>query len=1120
MDMRSSSNEQNPQSDSTSVMWNGFRIFNDSKFFSYLNNTHNKEIYAFWKLVLAGHKWELVYAHFHSLYVDVPDEAAQRLKASLQAVEHRIWRDAIETARMYCMETAAQGRMRCIRHHVTNYKYLGEPETWVEQMENSSFEDKVALILSARRFNLDGQVNTMLKEHARAQYQAGSTALSEFNVSEGNHFALKEYQCEPDPIMEPKWDALKDWDAADRRDVGNAFTLREKQQHKYFGPNIDTRMGKRIRPAVEQISTSASVSISNVQVRQPKKRKRNTENYVTSWDPAPSDDYIPWEPVIPQESAKLQPFEPLQATRRSKTQHDFLDEWINCSGLYLSALLELESLPYGPIPCACNSGEKGLFMCTNCFTTPRCSQCIVISHLQTPFHKIKRWNGTHLQGSSLSDLGLVVQLGHRGYPCPMPAGARKLLVLHIDGFHALSVSLCGCDSSTTPDLQLFKSRMFSASIQNPKTAFTFDLLEHFRILNLESKGSANSYLSSLYRLTDLEGLSNIADRVREFRRISRQWSYLVAQRDSGSYETSQNTVYPLIRCLECPACPQPGVNILENWAETMPNDRHHRTVQITGLLSTHLEVDSIDLRSLALLAVYFNSDFAISQIIHRMSGIKDLVLTYDIACQYRRNFQTRFNNLAAFLRLPPHLRIIFLVPKFHLPAHKEECRYRYSLNYCKKVGRTDGEAIERLWSALNHLSGSTSRMTPGGRMDNLNFHLNYWNWRKTCKMGERVTVLQNTREMLIQHQTLLADLRASIGEAKAAEWSELEDHYNIDQEGRSIYQTLADQAPTRAEIIQKLTRFDALLPPLALENADGYPALAFWVNDGLDLEEYQKRLEIHSQSITTERQRIELNQKRVALADRINDWKARTPLDIHDEEDEEDDPALPEQWKLPIPSTLPRNEQLALPRQVEKELREAQAFDYLRALRTGLAEEIALLRDRDRHQHGYDANLRSRSLIERVRRDINFNTGRYRATFAALEVLGGARNPELKPLLPADVSAANVFRYTQELGRGFNVNISWIWRRTAVGTHANDDNWLDEMLRVRYLEAKASHDRWSEELELTHAEITYTHKTFEFRCEEWLQRALNSEKQGERAHAYAMSSIYRRLADEITVIQV
>ncbi|CAG7853236.1 SubName: Full=Uncharacterized protein {ECO:0000313/EMBL:CCA75643.1} [Serendipita indica DSM 11827] len=287
-----------------------------------------------------------------------------------------------------------------------------------------------------------------------------------------------------------------------------------------------------------------------------------------------------------------------------------------------------------------------------------------------------------------------------------------------------------------------------------------------------------------------------------------------------------------------------------------------------------------------------------------MSGIKDLVLTYDIACQYRRNFRLASTTLPPSYASHHIFESSSWCPKFHLPAHKEECRYRYSLNYCKKVGRTDGEAIERLWSALNHLSGSTSRMTPGGRMDNLNFHLNYWNWRKTCKMGTTLSKrLQNTREMLIQHQTLLADLRASIGEAKAAEWSELEDHYNIDQEGRSIYQTLADQAPTRAEIIQKLTRFDALLPPLALENADGYPALAFWVNDGLDLEEYQKRLEIHSQSITTERQRIELNQKRVALADRINDWKARTPLDIHDEEDEEDDPALLSNG-LPIPSTL------------------------------------------------------------------------------------------------------------------------------------------------------------------------------------------------------------------------
>jgi Kyakuja-Dileera-Zisupton transposase len=119
-----------------------------------------------------------------------------------------------------------------------------------------------------------------------------------------------------------------------------------------------------------------------------------------------------------------------------------------------------------------------------------------------------------------------------------------------------------------------------------------------------------------------------------------------------------------------------------------------------------------------------------------MVGIADVVLSYDIACQYSRNFRSRFLLWPAILLLPPHLSILFLIPKFHLPVHKEECRYNYSFNYTKKVGRTDGEAIERFWGTHNHLSGSTMKMTPGSRLDTLNFHFNDWNWRKSCKMGK------------------------------------------------------------------------------------------------------------------------------------------------------------------------------------------------------------------------------------------------------------------------------------------------------------------------------------------------------------------------------------------------
>jgi hypothetical protein len=123
---------------------------------------------------------------------------------------------------------------------------------------------------------------------------------------------------------------------------------------------------------------------------------------------------------------------------------------------------------------------------------------------------------------------------------------------------------------------------------------------------------------------------------------------------------------------------------------------------------------------------YVNSDYGISSAMKNMRNIREIVLSYDIACQYSRHFNDRF---AASPQLEvPGCCIIFAVPKFHLPAHKEDCRYVYSFNYLKNVGRTDGEAIERFWSPHNHLSGSTSRMTPEGQLDTLNAHFSDWNW--------------------------------------------------------------------------------------------------------------------------------------------------------------------------------------------------------------------------------------------------------------------------------------------------------------------------------------------------------------------------------------------------------
>lgn len=112
-----------------------------------------------------------------------------------------------------------------------------------------------------------------------------------------------------------------------------------------------------------------------------------------------------------------------------------------------------------------------------------------------------------------------------------------------------------------------------------------------------------------------------------------------------------------------------------------------------------------------------------------------LLLCYDIACQYGKNFWTRLTTLPSQLQFikPPNLT--FKVPKFHLPAHKVNCHGPFSLNYTMGVGRTDGEGVERNWSWLNDAAPSTSQMGPGARHDTLDDYMGFWNHKKTTEFG-------------------------------------------------------------------------------------------------------------------------------------------------------------------------------------------------------------------------------------------------------------------------------------------------------------------------------------------------------------------------------------------------
>jgi hypothetical protein len=112
-----------------------------------------------------------------------------------------------------------------------------------------------------------------------------------------------------------------------------------------------------------------------------------------------------------------------------------------------------------------------------------------------------------------------------------------------------------------------------------------------------------------------------------------------------------------------------------------------------------------------------------------------IVMSYDIACQWSRNFYKRMGTYTERIRLPESTILKFFIPKFHIWVHKSECWSNFSFNFRRWVGRTDGEGIERVWAWLNKIAYSVSMMLAGARWDTLDDFCNYNNFRKMKSLG-------------------------------------------------------------------------------------------------------------------------------------------------------------------------------------------------------------------------------------------------------------------------------------------------------------------------------------------------------------------------------------------------
>jgi hypothetical protein len=83
-------------------------------------------------------------------------------------------------------------------------------------------------------------------------------------------------------------------------------------------------------------------------------------------------------------------------------------------------------------------------------------------------------------------------------------GNPIITVIDRSGVHEIGVSWCCCPEAPERDMQLMAAGLFPATFHNPKTAFTFRVLQEFHMDNLECKTTPSQFFSRLRRLTNDE----------------------------------------------------------------------------------------------------------------------------------------------------------------------------------------------------------------------------------------------------------------------------------------------------------------------------------------------------------------------------------------------------------------------------------------------------------------------------------------------------------------------------------------------------------------------------------------------------------------------------------------
>jgi hypothetical protein len=87
-------------------------------------------------------------------------------------------------------------------------------------------------------------------------------------------------------------------------------------------------------------------------------------------------------------------------------------------------------------------------------------------------------------------------------------GPKNFTIIHTNGLHTVDIRFCGCHNAPPRYAQLLLYSLYPATPEYPETAATFDVLQLYQFLSVQSKISGDQFYTSIARLTDNTGLDS------------------------------------------------------------------------------------------------------------------------------------------------------------------------------------------------------------------------------------------------------------------------------------------------------------------------------------------------------------------------------------------------------------------------------------------------------------------------------------------------------------------------------------------------------------------------------------------------------------------------------------